>query len=416
MDGREDHHGIVVIDAVLCASLLTWIDVCNLLVHIEEVAITLTNLVDAEALDAFREVKEHSETSVVHAKALVATLLSSTAGHVTRNEVTECRITALQIVVAILFRNLIALLRSCLQCLCVLQLLWNPDTTVVTQRLGHQSQLRLLVTMHRNTSWVNLNVRRISHHCALAEALNSCCAVTTHSVRREEVGVAIAASSDDDSVCAEALQLASHKVLGDDAASSAVNNHYILHLIAGEQLHLASLNFLTQRRISTEKQLLTCLTLRIERTAYLSTTERTVCQHAAILTSKGYTLCHALVDDVVRHLCQTIDVGFASTIVTAFHCIIEEAINRVAIVLIVLGCIDTTLSCDRVSATGRVLNAEVIYIEAHLGKGSGSTCSSKTCADHDDVELQLVLRVHQTLVSFIFFPFLRHWACRNLRI
>ena len=45
------------------------------------------------------------------------------------------------------------------------------------------------------------------------------------------------------------------------------------------------------------------------------TTERTVGQHAAILTSKGNTLSHALVDDIVRNLCQTINVGLTSTIV-----------------------------------------------------------------------------------------------------
>ena len=32
------------------------------------------------------------------------------------------------------------------------------------------------------------------------------------------------------------------------------------------------------------------------------------------------------------------------------------------------------------------------------------------------VELQLVLRIHKTLMSLIFLPFLRYWTCGNLRI
>ena len=64
-----------------------------------------------------------------------------TRGHVTGNEVTEGGIAALQIVVAILLRNIPSLLRSSLQSLGVLQLLGHPDTAVVAERLRHQCQL-----------------------------------------------------------------------------------------------------------------------------------------------------------------------------------------------------------------------------------------------------------------------------------
>ena len=96
--------------------------------------------------------------------------------------------------------------------------------------------------MHWNTCRVNLYVRRVSEHSALTVALNSCCTVTSHSVGREEVSVSVTTSSDYYSVCREALELAGNEVLGDDTASTAVDDYYIFHLIAGKELYLASVN------------------------------------------------------------------------------------------------------------------------------------------------------------------------------
>ncbi len=133
MDGGEDHHGIIVVDAVPGASLLAGVDVGDLLVHVEEVAVALAYLVDAEALDALAEVEEDGQTGVVHAEALVAAFLGGAAGYVARHEVAEGGIAALQVVVAVLLGYLIALLGACLQCLGVLQLLGHPDAAVVAQ-------------------------------------------------------------------------------------------------------------------------------------------------------------------------------------------------------------------------------------------------------------------------------------------
>ena len=133
MDGREDHHGIIVLNTVDSLGQLAGVDIGNLLVHVKEVAVTLTNLVETQALNALAEVEEHGQTGVVHAEALVATLLGSTRCHVTRHEVAECGIAALEVVVTILLGNLVTLLGSCLQCLGILQLLGHPDTAVVAQ-------------------------------------------------------------------------------------------------------------------------------------------------------------------------------------------------------------------------------------------------------------------------------------------
>ncbi len=261
---------------------------------------------------------------------------------------------------------------------------------------------------------MNLNVRRIGKIGTLAVALNGSGAVAAHGVGGEEIGVAITTSGDDDGVGGESLQLAGDEVLGNDATCATVDNHHVFHLVAGVELHLAGLHLCRERRIGAQQQLLARLSLGVERTAHLGTAERTVGQHAAILAGEGNTLGHALVDDVVGHLGQTIDVGLAGAVVATLHGVVEQTINRVAVILIVLGGVDATLCGNGVGAARRILNAQVDDIEAHLAERSGGTGSGQTRSNHNHVELQLVLGVNQTLVSLIFLPFLRHWTCGNL--
>ena len=123
--------------------------------------------------------------------------------------------------------------------------------------------------------------------------------------------------------------------------------------------------------------------------------------------AKGTPLCNTLVDDVVRHLSQTVNVSLACTVVTTLHCVVEQAVNRVAVVLIVLGSVDTALSSDRVSAARRVLYAEVQHVEAHLAQAGCCTGTCQTRTYDDNVELQLVLRVNQALMCLIVGPFLQ---------
>ena len=113
--------------------------------------------------------------------------------------------------------------------------------------------------MNGDTGGVNLNVRRISKVSTLAIALNGSRAVTAHSIGREEIGITITTSSDNHSVCREALQLASNEVLGDDTTGTTVNDHHIFHLIASIEFHLTSLHLTAQRAIGSEQQLLTRL-------------------------------------------------------------------------------------------------------------------------------------------------------------
>ena len=171
VNSRINHHRVIV-----------RANVSNFFVHIEEVTVACFYDIAAQAVDSFREVEEYGKARVVYAEAGIATLFSSAAGYVAGNEVTESRVAALEVVVAILFRNVATFKFAGLQLLRIFNFLGNPNAAVVTQRLRHQSQLTLLIAVNRNTRGVNLYERGVSEVCSLAISRNSCRAVATHSI------------------------------------------------------------------------------------------------------------------------------------------------------------------------------------------------------------------------------------------
>ena len=86
------------------------------------------------------------------------------------------------------------------------------------------------------------------------------------------------------------------------------------------------------------------------------------------------------------------------------------------VVLVVLGCIDTTLSGNGVRAAGRILDAEVQYVKAHLAQRGGCRCTCQTGTHDDDVEFALIGGVDEFLVSLIVGPFLSDGSLGNLGI
>ena len=173
-------------------------------------------------------------------------------------------------------------------------------------------------------------------------------------------------------------------------------------------LHLAH-----QTAVGAEQQLLAGLAFGIERAAHLGSAEGAVGEHAAVFAGEGNALGHALVNDVGADFGQTVHVGFAGTVVAALHGVVEQTVNGVAVVLIVLGGVDTALGGDGVGAARRVLDTEVLYLEAHLAQAGGGAGAGQTGADDDDVELALVLRVHQFLVCLIVGPFFSYRTFGN---
>ncbi len=225
--------------------------------------------------------------------------------------------------------------------------------------------------MHGYAGGVDLCEGEVGEVGAFAECLDGGRAVAAHGVGGEEECASVAAGGEHHGVGGVALQFAGDEVAHDDAAGASVDYYDVEHLTTVERAHLTLLDLAVERRVGAEQQLLSGLTLGVECTAHLGAAEGAVGQQTAVFAGERHTLLHALVDDVVRHFSQTVHVGLARTEVAALYGVIEEAVDGVAVVLIVFGCIDTALCGDRVSATRAVLNAEVIYVEAQLGKCRG---------------------------------------------
>ena len=109
-------------------------------------------------------------------------------------------------------------------------------------------------------------------------------------------------------------------------------------------------------------------------------------------------------------------VGFASAEVTALHGIVEQTVNGVAVVLVVLGSVDTTLGGNGVCATGAILDAERLDIVTKFGEGSGSGCTGKASTNHDHGELTLVGGVHELEFELVLGPLFFDGTTGDFRI
>ena len=114
----------------------------GLFVHLDEVGVALADLVLTQALDGVAEVQVHRVVQRANAQASVNLLGDGTGSNVTRNQVAECRVAALQEVVALFFRNGIRVAVVAL-------LLRGPNAAVVTQGLRHQDGLGLPIGVDR---------------------------------------------------------------------------------------------------------------------------------------------------------------------------------------------------------------------------------------------------------------------------
>ena len=139
-----------------------------------------------------------------------------------------------------------------------------------------------------------------------------------------------------------------HHVADDDAAGLAVDDDQLEHLVPGVHLDGAGGDLALQRLVGADQQLLTGLAAGVEGARHLHAAEGAVVEQAAVLTGERDALGHALVDDLHADLGQPVDVGLAGAEVAALDRVVEQPVDRVAVVAVVLGRVDAALGGDRV--------------------------------------------------------------------
>ena len=131
----------------------------------------------------------------------------------------------------------------------------------------------------------------------------------------------------------------------------SIDNHQIEHLGLRKHLDGARGNLTAKRLVTTKQKLLTGLAACVKSSGDLRAAERPVGKQTPILSCKRHPLFDALIDDQIADLSKAINICFARAKIAAFDCVVKQAINTVAIVLIIFRGIDSTLCRDRMCTT-----------------------------------------------------------------
>ena len=263
---------------------------------------------------------------------------------------------------------------------------------------------------------MDLREARVGERRALAVRTPGSRDVARHGVGRQVEHVRVAAGGQHDRVGAVRGDLTGHQVTDDDAACAAVDHDDVQHLRAGVQLDLAGADLPCEGLVRTEQQLLPRLAAGVEGAADLRATERAVGELAAVLAGERHALRGGLVDDVVRHLGQSVDVGLAGAVVAALDRVVEQAEDRVTVTVVVLRGVDPALGGDRVRATSRVVEREGLHVVAQFGHRGGGRRTCEAGPDDDDVELPLVVRVDQAHLELVVLPHVLDRLVRDLGV
>ena len=157
--------------------------------------------------------------------------------------------------------------------------------------------------------------------------------------------------------------------------------------------------------IGTKQQLLTGLTTGIKGSGNLGSAKGAVGKGAAVFSGKRNPLGRTVIDDSVGNLSEPIHIGLAGPEIAALDGIVKKAKNRVTVVLIILGCIDSPLGGDGVGATGAVLDAKGFDIIAEFSQRGRCRSSGQTGTDDNDLILAPVGRVDQCITEATVVPF-----------
>src|SRR5690606_18258936 len=98
-----------------------------------------------------------------------------------------------------------------------------------------------------------------------------------------------------------------------------------------------------------------CLTRSIKSSLHLGSSKRAVAQQSAVLSGERNALGDTLIDDAAAYFSKPVHIGFPGTVISPLNCIVKQTVHAVAVVLVILGCIDTSLRGNGVRASRRIL-------------------------------------------------------------
>ena len=215
MHGGINAHGLLV-------GVLTG----DLFIHVEKIAVTFTHLVFTQTLDGIGKIQINTETARPHATTFIAGFLGGARRDITRSQVSIAGIFALEEIIPLTFGDF----RSGPF---VRLLLGNPDATVVSERLGHQSQFGLMIPADRNAGGMDLRVARVGKERTLLIGTPGGGDITALCIGAEVEDIAVTTGRQHHGIRGVGGNLTSHQVTYDDSLGMTINENQIHHLGAG---------------------------------------------------------------------------------------------------------------------------------------------------------------------------------------
>ena len=334
----------------------------DLVVDVEEVAVTLPHAVFAQAGDRVGKIQINSEPARAHTAALVTDALRGPRRDVARAEVAERRIHPLEVIIALILRNRSRLLEP------VSGFFRHPNPAVVAQRLRHQGEFRLVLAAHRNAGRVNLGVARVRQARTALVRPPDPGGVGAARVGGKVEHIAVATGRQDHGIGGMALDFPGDEIADDDPLGLPVHHHQIEHLFLRMEFDESRPDRPHQCGVGAEQQLLTRLTPRVKGAGNLRAAEGAVGEQAAVFAGERHALRHALVDDVHRYFGEPVHICLAGTIVPALERVVEQPVYAVAVVLVIFRGIDAALCCDRMGAARTVVENEILNLVAQISE------------------------------------------------
>ena len=110
------------------------------------------------------------------------------------------------------------------------------------------------------------------------------------------------------------------------------------------------------------------------------------------------------------------DVALTTAKVATFNRVDKQAIDAVAITLIIFRRVDATLRGNRVSTSCRIMKRKCINLVTEFGKCRCCRRTGKTGTNNDYFELALIVRIDKFCVGFIVVPLVAQRTFGNFRI
>src|SRR5262249_52532419 len=113
---------------------------------------------------------------------------------------------------------------------------------------------------------------------------------------------------------------------------------------------------------------------------------------------------------------EPINIRFAGTKITALNRVVKQAVNAVAIVLIILCRINAALGCNRMRASRRILKTKTLHPVSKFTEGRRGRSTGETAADAYDLKFSPVVWADQSRMVLMVSPFLIQRSRRNFWI